>query len=184
MINIEVVQNDITRQAIDAIVTAANERRLGGGGVEGATHAAAGPELLDECRTLAGCPTGEAKITGGYRLPARYVIHTVGPVWQGGGSGEHIALASCYESSLQLAEAKGLRSIAFPAISTGVFGYPLEAATRIAVNTVVTFPATNLNLVRFVCFDTPTASIYRALVYQSDDVLETNAGVTPRPLTR
>jgi O-acetyl-ADP-ribose deacetylase (regulator of RNase III) len=163
MIKIEVVQNDITRQSVDAIVNAANERLLGGGGVDGAIHRAAGPKLLDECRTLAGCPTGEAKITGGYRLPARYVIHTVGPVWQGGDSGEHTLLESCYQSSLRLAEANRLSSIAFPAISTGVFGYPLAAAARIAVNTVVMFQATSLNLVRFVCFDAPTARIYRAL---------------------
>ena len=163
MIKIEVVENDITRQSVDAIVNAANERLLGGGGVDGAIHRAAGPELLDECRTLAGCPTGEAKITGGYRLPARYVIHTVGPVWQGGDSGEQTLLESCYESSLKLAEANRLSSIAFPAISTGVFGYPLAAAARIAVDTVVMFRATSLNLVRFVCFDAATARIYRPL---------------------
>jgi O-acetyl-ADP-ribose deacetylase (regulator of RNase III) len=170
MIKMEVVQNDITGQRVDAIVNAANERLLGGGGVDGAIHRAAGVELLDERRTLGGCATGEAKITGGYRLPARYVIHTVGPVWQGGGLSEHILLESCYQSTLKLAEANGLSSIAFPAISTGVFGYPLAAAARIAVDTVVTFRATSLNLVRFVCFDAPTAKIYRALVSRSADI--------------
>ena len=166
MIDIQVTQDDITRQTVDAIVNAANESLLGGGGVDGAIHRAAGPELVAACRTLGGCPTGQARITSGYRLPASHVIHTVGPVWRGGRSGEPTLLASCYESSLKLAEENELTSIAFPAVSTGIFGYPLEAATRIAVDAVTRFPATSVVLVRFVCFDAHTAKVYRALVSQ------------------
>jgi O-acetyl-ADP-ribose deacetylase len=133
---ITVVQGDITRQKVDAIVNAANERLRGGGGVDGAIHRAAGPELLEECIRIGGCPTGEARITKGYRLPARHVIHTVGPVWQGGDRGEPEKLAACYRNSLKLAVANGVATIAFPGISTGVYGYPLEDATRLAMTTV------------------------------------------------
>ncbi len=149
-----VVQGDITRQVVDAIVNAANERLLGGGGVDGAIHRAAGPELLAECRKIGGCPTGEARITRGYRLPARYVIHTVGPVWHGGGKGEPELLAACYRKALELAVANGLRTIAFPGISTGIYGYPLEPATRLAMTTVKDGLATmpSIEEVRFVTF--------------------------------
>ena len=149
-----VVQGDITRQKVDAIVNAANERLRGGGGVDGAIHRAAGPKLLEECIQIDGCPTGEARITKGYQLPARYVIHTVGPVWQSGSKGEPEILASCYRKSLELAAANGVRTIAFPGISTGVYGYPLEAATRVALTTVKRCLADlpGIEEVRFVTF--------------------------------
>lgn len=156
-------QGDITKVDVDAIVNAANSSLLGGGGVDGAIHRAAGPGLVEECRSLGGCPTGEARITGGYNLRARYVIHTVGPVWHGGGHGEDELLASCYRNSLRLAVERGVRSIAFPAISTGVYRFPPERACGIAVRTVGEFLASDrvVEKVVFVCFDAGTLGLYR-----------------------
>lgn len=163
MSRIEVVQGDITQLDVDAIVNAANTALAPGGGVCGAIHRAAGPELARECAAVGGCPTGEARITKGYRLTARYVIHAVGPVWRGGNVGEPDLLASCYRNSLALAADEGIRSIAFPAISTGVYGFPPGPATDIAVSETRRFlaGADTISQVIFVCFDAATAALYR-----------------------
>lgn len=159
---IEIIQGDITKQHVDAIVNAANKSLLGGGGVDGAIHRAAGPELLKECRTLNGCETGKAKITKGYNLPAKFVIHTPGPVWHGGKSNEAALLASCYRSCLELASEYGCETVDFPSISTGVYHFPLEKASVIAISAIKEYLADHpeIKCVRMVCFDEKTKKYY------------------------
>ncbi len=162
-IRLSIIQGDITLQTVDAIVNAANTTLLGGGGVDGAIHRAAGPELLKECRTFDGCATGDAKITEGYRLPAKHVIHTVGPIWHGGNHNEDILLARCYRNSFKLACDYRIKSLAFPSISTGVYGFPVERASRIALQEIARELKTNFALkVIVVCFDRHTFDVYEA----------------------
>ncbi|MXZ77651.1 MAG: O-acetyl-ADP-ribose deacetylase [Acidimicrobiia bacterium] len=163
---LELVLGDITAEDVDAIVNAANQTLLGGGGVDGAIHRAAGPELVEYCRTLGGCETGEAKVTPGFNLPARWVIHTVGPVWHGGGHGEPELLASCYRESLARADEVKAETVAFPAISTGVFGYPIDAAAAIAIDTVRSTP-TKVAEVRLVAFNQETVDAYQTILDRS-----------------
>lgn len=167
---LSIVMGDITKQKADAIVNAANCSLLGGGGVDGAIHRAAGLGLLEECRALHGCETGKAKITGGYRLPAKYIIHTPGPVWRGGGEGEEELLAGCYRESLFLASRYGCRTVAFPSISTGVYRFPLERAARIAVREILTFLQSDraVSAVTMVCFDAGTKEAYDAALAEQN----------------
>ncbi|MEA2105872.1 MAG: O-acetyl-ADP-ribose deacetylase [Bacteroidota bacterium] len=167
MAKIELIQDDITKLEVDAIVNAANKSLLGGGGVDGAIHRAAGSELLEECKTLNGCETGKAKITKGYRLPSKFVIHTVGPVWHGGQSNESELLTNCYKNSLKLALENNIKTIAFPNISTGVYGFPKDKAAEIAIKTVTGFLNQNNNRIEkvyFVCFDNENYSLYKELL--------------------
>lgn len=170
---LQIVLGDITKEAVDVIVNAANTSLLGGGGVDGAIHRAAGPELLAECRTLHGCETGQAKITKGYRLPAKYVIHTPGPIWNGGTGDEERLLQNCYENCLKLAAENGCRSVAFPSISTGVYRFPLEKASRFAVRTILEFLETHQDMeVRMVCFDRETLGYYEDAKKEQTELLQ------------
>ncbi|CAB3884458.1 O-acetyl-ADP-ribose deacetylase [Achromobacter mucicolens] len=165
------IRSDITKLQVDAVVNAANSSLLGGGGVDGAIHRAAGPELVHECRLLGGCKTGDAKVTGGYRLPARFIIHTVGPVWRGGDHGEPALLASCYRRCIALAEEKGVGSIAFPSISTGIYGYPVELAARVAVDTVRESLSQDspVQEVTFCCFSDADLEHYKRVLNQAPE---------------
>jgi O-acetyl-ADP-ribose deacetylase (regulator of RNase III) len=169
MDRIELVKGDITRVKVDAIVNAANSSLLGGGGVDGAIHRGAGPALLEFCKSLNGCNTGEAKISPGFNLPAKYIIHTVGPVWKGGKYNEDFLLAVCYKNSLKLATDNNIRTIAFPSISTGVYKFPTERASKIAIRETRNFLKVNfkINKVIFVCFDDGTYNIYKSLLYET-----------------
>lgn len=164
---LELIQGDITTLKVDAIVNAANSTLLGGGGVDGCIHRAAGPELLAECRTLGGCPTGEAKITGGYNLPSKYVIHTVGPVWHGGGHGEREALISCYRNSLELAKEHGCATVAFPLISAGVYRYPKEEALEVAMTSIRKFAGAEMT-VYLVAYDAATFRLAQKVLERLD----------------
>lgn len=171
---IEIFKGDITKLKVDAVVNAANSSLLGGGGVDGAIHRAAGPQLLEECKTLNGCKTGEAKITKGYNLPAKYVIHTVGPVWNGGNHNEDELLSNCHNNSLKLAVENQIRTIAFPAISTGVYRFPAERAAQIAIKTVKNFlhQFKSIQKVIFVCFDEKNEQIYRRFFFEITKCIE------------
>ncbi|HEX3916415.1 MAG TPA: O-acetyl-ADP-ribose deacetylase [Caulobacteraceae bacterium] len=171
MDRVQVIQADITTLAVDAIVNAANETLMGGGGVDGAIHRAAGPDLAHDCRALGGCPTGEARITRGYQLPASWVIHTVGPVWTGGDGGEADLLASCYRTALELARDRNLKSIAFPAISTGIYGFPAEHAAAIAAETVgqtLADDGGHFEVVIFCCFNAASEALHKAALEAAD----------------
>ena len=178
---VRALQGDITQLPIQAIVNAANASLLGGGGVDGAIHRAAGPQLLEACRKLGGCSTGEAKLTQGYRLPAEYVIHTVGPVWHGGDRGEPALLASCYRRSLELAAAQGIRSLAFPSISTGIYGYPLELAAQVAIGTVraALEEFTGFDEVIFCCFSASDLQVYQRLLGEQPGARPAPPGQAP-----
>lgn len=180
---VSIVEGDITRLALDAIVNAANESLIAGGGVDGAIHRAAGPELQAACRTIGRCPTGEARITDGFGLPAKFVIHTVGPVWQGGGSGEDAALASCYRQALELASRHGIRTIAFPAISTGVFGFPADQAAQVAVAAVRAYLGDRglPEEVIFCCFSTESAAAHHAALAKADAAADDGSAIVTPP---